>query len=140
MNKNDTSMNFRDVLMLNCVKFCNYITIHASYSQYNDECELLCCIIVLMSSLICTRWWRRDEVRLYFHVILWWKPWYHKNPLKYRNLKIDETLCKLTCNKYQSKENTSFMICISSLLDASIKSRYITQYNRWCYRRGYNDV
>ena len=140
MSESAIVLNFCDDLTLNRVKFCNYITINVSYSQYNDECESYYDVIVLMSSLICTRWWRRDELRLYFNVILWWKPWYHKNPLKYRNLKIDETVCKLTCNKRQTKENTSSMICISSLLDAYIKSRYITQYNRWCYRRGYNDV
>lgn len=140
MSESTTTMNLCDDLTLNCVKFCNYITINVSYSQYNDECESLCCIIVLMLSLIYTRWCQRDEVFLYFHVNLWWKPWYHKNPLKYRNLKIDETLCKLTCNKRQRKENTSSMICISSLLDTYIKSRYITQYNRRCSRIGYNDV
>ena len=140
MSESTTTMNLCDHLTLNCVKFCNYITINVSYSQYNDECESYYDVIVLVSSLICTRWWRRAAVFLYFHVSLWWKPWYHKNPLKYRNLKIDETVYILTCNKRQIKENTSSMICISSLLDTSIKSRYIIQYNRWCSRRGYNDV
>ena len=140
MSESAIVLNFCDHLVLNCVKFCNYIMNHVSYSQYNDACESYYDTIVLMSSLIYTRWWRRDEVRLSFHVNLWWKLWYHKNPLKYRNLKIDETIHKLACKKRQTKEDTSSMICISSLLDAYIKSRYITQYNRWCYRRGYNDV
>ena len=140
MSESAIAMKICDHLTLNCVKFCNYITVHMSYSQYNSECESYYDVIVLLSSLICTRWWRRAEVFLYFHVNLWWKLWYHKNPLKYRNLKIDETVCILTCNKRQTKENTSSMICISSLLDAYIKSRYIIQYNRWCSRIGYNDV
>ena len=133
-------MNFGDDHLLKCVILCNIITINAPYSQSYDEDYDHRNVDGHMSSLICTRWWRRDEVDCNFHVNLWRKPWYHKNPLKYRNLKIDETVYKLTCNIRQSKENTSSMICISSLLDASIKYRCITQYNRRCYRRGYNDV